>query len=245
MRKVESVKTNRFLISASGVLLFLSGIMLGLLLSSGILWGSLEAYANEAVSDGRRLSLDCPLMLAPGDSGEVGAEIANSTGEEVSPVIAAAISGKPPVDQTLSLSPGEVQPLSWRVDTMSRVYNWLILVNVEQRRYRDLEPRQGSCGILVYSLFGLTGTGTFGLIVGVSLALMLLGGFTWIRARGNVQTRNLNFEYASGFLGALVLASLLSSLQHWWGLILVFNALILLMLGIIFTEFILRSGNKN
>jgi hypothetical protein len=39
------------------------------------------------------------------------------------------------------------------------------------------------------------------------------------------------------------LASLLSSLLRWWGLILLLNALILLMIGIIITEFIIHPGN--
>jgi hypothetical protein len=226
-----------------GGVLFLIGVMLGSLLSSGILWGELEAYSLETGSDGLRLGLDCPLMLSPDESGEVITSITNFTDEIVKPVITAEISVKPRTDQTLSLAPGEAKSLGWMVDSSARVFDRLILVNLYQGRYSNLEPRQGSCGILVYSLFGMSGAGTFRLIFSLSVVLMILGGSLWLSTRNPLKAADASFRYASGFLGGLVLASLLSSLQRWWGLILVFNALILLMIGIIITEFIIRPGN--
>jgi hypothetical protein len=222
---------------------FLAGILLGLFLSSGILWGEVEAYTRETGSNGPRLGLDCPLMLSPDESGQVSTRITNTTGESVKPVITAEINGKPGLDQTLSLAPGEARSLDWTVDSSARIFDRMILVNMYQGRYRDLEPRQGSCGILVYSLFGMSGTGTFRLIFGASVLLMILGGFLWLSARSPLKAADAKLTYASGFLGSLVLASLLSSLPRWWGLILLLNALILLMIGIIITEFIIHPGN--
>ena len=229
-----------------GGILFILGMLASLTLTSGILWGDLEAFSQETGSDGGRLHLNCPLLLSQEESSIISIRIANPTAEPVMPVIIAQISGRPPLDQTLSLEPGESQLMEWKVDASSRIFDRIIRVNVFQRRYQELEPRQGSCGILVFSLAGMPGYATYGVIFGASLALMLVGGFLWRFARaGSKKEGTAGFTHASGFLGALAVASLFSSLLRWWGLTLMLNALAVLMVGIIVSEFILHPGGKH
>jgi len=231
--------------SILGGLLFILGMLAGLGLSSGILWSELEAFSQEGAADGGRLHLDCPPMLSSDETGVVSASIANSIDVTVNPVVSAEISGNPRSDQTLSLAPGEAKRMEWTVDSSDREFDRIIRVNIYQRRYRELVPRAGSCGILFISLFGLSGIGTYSLIVVLSLGSMILGGYLWISARPLLTETHASFLNASRFLGGLVLASLISSLLRWWGLTLLFNALAVLMIGVIITEFILHPRNEN
>ena len=188
--------------------------------------------------------MKCPLMLSPVESGVVSAEVINLTDEDIKPVVSAEIS-QPKVprtsSQTFSLAPGESEPIRFSVDSSDVIFERLILVNILQSRYRDNPSRSGSCGILLFSLFGLSGIQTFGLAVTGSLVLMLSGGALWLYERWPLNKLSVNITQINAILLGITIFALLSTWLHWWGLTLFFDALILLILGVIITEFVLFS----
>ena len=232
------------LLSWLGALLFLTGVLIGLALSSAIAWSESEARIYSSFNGERSLGLKCPLIISPSESGIVSTEINNLIHEDIKPVITAEIShGKVPreISQTVSLAPGNSEPVQWTVDSSDVIFERVILVNVLQSRYGDNPTHSGSCGILVFSLFGLTGAQTFGLVFAVSLILMLSGGWLWLYARRPLDKFSVNIVQINSVLLGVTILALLSTAAHWWGLAVIFDLVILLVMGVMITEFVLFS----
>jgi hypothetical protein len=234
------MKLRSLLISLFGALLFLAGVLIGLSLSAVVVWGESEARIYTSYNGDTRLKVECPLMLSPVESAIVSADIINPTDKEIKPVVSAEISHtKIPrkVSQTLTLTPGESETAQWTVDPSDVIFERLILVNILQSRYRDNPSRLGSCGIFLLSLFGLTGAQTFALVFTASLVAMLSGGALWLYARWPLNKMSMNIAQISMVLLGITILALLSALPRWWGLTLFFDALIVLIMGVIITEF--------
>lgn len=232
------------LLSWLGALLFLAGVLTGLAISGAVTWGESEARIYSSFNGDSNLAIQCPLILSPTETGIVRAKIVNLTGEEIKPVVRAEIShGKLPreVQQTFPLSALKSQDVEWRVDSSDVIFERVILVNVLQSRYSNNPSRSGACSILVFSLLGLTGIQTFGLMLGVSLILMLSGGALWLQARRPLDKFSVNIFQINFVMFVITNLALLSTLARWWGMALFFDALILLVMGVIITEFVLFS----
>lgn len=228
-----------------GVLIFLAGIFLELSLSGGILWGELEARVDTAQTGDSGLAVKCPYMLSAAESGTVSAAITNTLDEEASPVVTAGISrigGEQRLIQTLTLSPHETHTLQWTVDSSDIIFGRLILVNIFQSRYSDLSSRQGACGILVLNLFKLNGISSFSLLFFTAILCTLLGAALWLRANWPLNNLRRSTAQACGVITGMATAGLLAALPRWWGLILFFDALTLIIMAVVLTEFVLFPG---
>ena len=238
------MKLRLLLLSWLGALLFLTGVLVGFALSGAVAWSESEARVYSSFNGDASLRLTCPLMLSQEESGVVRAEVINLINEDIKPVVHAEIShGKVPRDdrQTLLLSSRETETVEWTVDSTDVTFERLILVNVLQARYGNNPSRSGSCGILVFSLFSLSGMQTFALGFAISLVLMISGGLLWLYARQPLDKLAGNIVQINAILFSITILALLSTLARWWGLALFFDALILLVMGVIITEFILFS----
>jgi hypothetical protein len=232
------------LLSWLGALLFLAGILIGLALSGAVAWSESEARVYSSFNGEANLAIECPLIISRSESGVVNAKIVNLTGEEIKPVVTAQIShGKVPreIKQTFPLRSLKSESVQWTVDFSDVIFERVILVNVLQSRYSNNPSRSGSCGILVFSLFGLTGMQTFMLVLAVSLTLMFAGGALWLNVRQPLDKFSGNIVQINSVLFVVTSLALLSAWAHWWGLALFFDALIMLVMGVIITEFILFS----
>jgi hypothetical protein len=231
-----------------GALLFLTGVLLGLALSGSVTTAESEAWLYTSNNADATLKLRCPYMLSPKERGTIRAKITNFTNEEIQPVVTVQISHSNvprEAGQTIALMAKESQTVEWAIDSSDVIYGHLILINVTQGRYRDNLSRFGSCGILLYSLFGLGGAQTFGLILGISLIGMLLGGRLWLKERGQSPSEfSINLTQISKTLMVITILALLSMFPRWWGLTLVLDAFILLVMGVIFTDFLLLPKYK-
>lgn len=232
------------LLSWLGALVFLAGVLTGLALSGAVAWGESEARIYSSFNGDSNLGIQCPMILSSAEKGVVTAEIVNLTGEEIKPVVSAEIShGRVPreVQQTFPLSALKSQSVEWIVDSSDIIFERVILVNVLQSRYSNNPSRSGSCGILVFSLLGLTGIQSFVLLLGVSLILMFSGGALWLRARRPLDKFSESVFQINFVLFVTTILALLGTLFRWWGMALFFDALALLVMGVISTEFILFS----
>ncbi|MEO7839378.1 MAG: hypothetical protein ABIU06_08520, partial [Anaerolineales bacterium] len=227
-----------------GALLFLAGVLIGLSLSAAVVWGESEARIYTSYNGNTRFKIKCPLMLSPVESGVVGADIINPTDEEIIPVVSVEVSHtKIPrkASETLTLAPGEAETVQWTVDPSDVIFERLILVNIHQSQYRDNPSHLGSCGIFIFSLLGLTGAQTFALVFAVSLIAMLSGAALWLYARWPLNRLATNIAQLSTVLLVITILALLTTIPRLWGLTLILDALILLIFGVIITEFGLFS----
>jgi hypothetical protein len=244
------MKLRSFLLSLFDVLLFLAGVLLQLSLSGGMVWAEVEASIFGTQATGGGLKLNCPLMLAPSESSMVTAVITNSLDEPVLPTVMTEISkvgGMQSLRQTLSLAPHETRIIEWSVNSSDEIFGRLILVNASQGRYGDLDPQHGFCGILVFSLFNLAGTESFVLMFIGGIALILIGGALWRRIHEPLDDWAEQTIKACGGLAGVTTLALLTALPHWWGLSLFLDAFALIMISVIFTDFVLfpRYSSNN
>ena len=232
------MKFRSLLLSLLGALLFLAGVLAGLLLSAAVVWGESEARIYTSYNGERRLKVQCPLMLSPVESAAVSANIINSSNEEIKPVISVEVShAKVPrkESQTFTLAPGGSETVQWTVDPSDVIFERMILVNILQSQYRDNPSRLGSCGIFILSLFGLTGAQTYALAFAASLVTMLSGAALWLYARWPLNKLATNIAQISTVLMVITILALLTTIPRLWGLTLILDLLILLIFGVIIT----------
>ncbi len=230
------------LLSMLAVLFFMAGVLLLLSLSSGFVWAEVEASMYGTRVTNGSLSLNCPLVLSPLEPGAITVSITNSLDQPVAPMITTGISAADGIQnqsQTLSFAPHETRFLQWPVDHSNVIFGRLILANVFQGRDGDLASRSGFCGILVFKLFNLTGNQSLALVFIGSLILILAGGTLWQRTHGPHNAVTEQTLKACGGLAGVSTLALLSAVPRWWGLTLFLVAFALIMLSVIFTEFLL------
>ena len=128
--------------------------------------------------------------------------------------------------------------MDWVVDSSDVIFERLILVNVLQSQYRDNPSRSGSCGIFLFGLFGLSGMQTFALVFAASVLMMFSGGGLWMYVRRPLDRFSESVVRINSILFGLTILSLLCALTHRWGLAIFFDVLIVLILGVILTEFV-------
>ena len=236
------MRLRSFLLSMLAALLFLAGVLLQLSLSASVVWAEVEASIYGTQMAGGGLNLNCPLMLAPSESSRVTAAITNSLDEPALPTITTEISkvgGMQSLRQTLSLAPHETRIVQWSVNPSDVIFSRLILVNVIQGRYGDLDPQHGFCGILIFNLFSLTGNESFGLMFIGGILMIIIGGTLWRRIHEPLDDSADQTIKVCGALAGVTTLALLSALPRWWGLTLFLDAFALIMLSVIFTDFLL------
>ncbi|HEY9152502.1 MAG TPA: hypothetical protein VIN60_06415 [Anaerolineales bacterium] len=230
------------LLSLFAVLLFTAGVLIQLLFSSGVVWAELEASIYGTQVAAGSLNLNCPLMLSSSESGMVTAAITNILDRSVPPVVIAEISkvgGMQTLSQTLTLAPHETRIVRWSINNSNVIFGRLILVNVIQARYSDLDPHRGFCGILNLNLFNLTGNESLILIFISGILFIVVGGILWARVHAPLdELADQTLKACGGLAGVTTLAAL-TALPRWWGLTLFLDVFALIMLSVIFTEFLL------
>ncbi len=226
------------------VLVFSVGVLLGLALSAGAVWGDLEAtlFGVSVTADASLKTLKCPVMLTTTESGTVVATFSNPTDGQISPKIQTHISHgyvtlKREIRTRVRLAPGETQQLEWQVASDDAAYGYLILVKVLALGQYPLPSRQGSCGILVVNLPSFTGKQIIAFSFATSLLSMVLGAVLWIAGSQPLSKRGRAAARAMSCIAATVLAAMLSALWGWWvlgGVLLVIAVLLVAQVVIYF-----------
>lgn len=234
--------------SSLGSLQILIGILIGLALTSSVTWAYSEADLYVSFNADRNLALKCPLILAPNESGVLTAKIKNLINEQITPTVSATIShvGEPrQINQVVTLPTQDSKTLQWTVNSSDIIYDHLILASITQLRYRDNPSMLGSCGVLSFSLLGLNGIGTLILILVLSLGALFTGAFLWRQAHPQPWNNYLiNLSRAGIALMSMTLLALMTLIPRWWGFTLIFDAAMVMMMGIIFTDFVLFQKYK-
>lgn len=236
------MKPPRKTIYVPGAIIFSAGILLGMILIGWSLWGDVEAFVLVFHTGEQGIALHCPLMLTSTELGSVSADFTNPTVDEINPRVHAVIShtGQPRTAYTiLTLEPAEKKPLQWQVGPGDTIFGGLILVNVFETSQRNFPSHQGSCGIPVLGLPGLTGEQVFILMFLTGLIGMAGGAALWVIGNGPLRGLLANATNASAVLAVLVVLDLLLIFPGWWGLSLLFFLVAVMMVVIIITQFLL------
>ena len=230
------------ILSISGVLTYSLGILIGLALSGWSVWAEVEATLLVFPKDVPRISLNCPLMLSNHESGIVLVWLDNPTAETINPTTQMVIShpNLPRTETTVvPLKPGEKKLMEWTVGPDDTVFGGLILVNLFETSQSDFPAHQGSCGIPVSKLPGLTGKQVYILMFAASILAIFSGGILWGSGHPKMKESIRTVTNAGITLAVLVCAGVLLSLTQWWGLGLAIFLAALMLIAVILTQFVL------
>ena len=160
-------------LSIISLVVFIVGIMASLIFNTLVLWanltgqsfwGSPEAltFDSSLTAEARLARLSCPIILSPGEVGEVNVKVSNPKDDPIEAWISAHISMPGEKENMVRetrpapLAPGESMILRWEVSEDNIIQQRMILVRVFLR-LSDLHPpaRTKHCGVMMVDLWGL------------------------------------------------------------------------------------------
>ncbi len=223
------------LLRALGMLIFVTGLLLGVALAGMAGWADLEASSFDITmlnrADGRLTTLACPAVITRGETGVIRARLTNTTVRARDFTIRARLSNGyvrsiDEIEETVFLEPGASHSFDWPITTDNAVYGRLILVRVFATRAGDIPPRTGDCGIVILGLPG-SGRVVYPILVALSLLSIVGGMGLWLARHWPLPTAKMASAYAMGALAALVIGALVFSLLGVW-------QAVILLLGLAF-----------
>jgi hypothetical protein len=167
--------------------LYLVGVIAGLVLTLFATWGDLEAafYGFDRVGGVRMSSLSCPILMSDTETSTFSIRISNSLDRNLAPSIKTDISmpGAPVSSyESVLLLPGESKKLEWQIGPKNIDLDRFIFVRAWTYAAYPQPDREGTCGIVIHP-FGISGAiVTWGLVIvsllgtGISLYKMRRAG---------------------------------------------------------------------
>lgn len=226
-----------------GLLVYVVGIVASMTLNIFVLWANLEgqsfwgypeaiAFDTTLTTEARLSRLSCPVMLAPGETGNVDVKVHNPNDYPIEAWISAHIS-KPGETESMirelrsvPLAPGESSVLRWQVDTNNVINRRMILVRVFLRLTDSHPPaRTKHCGVMLVDLWGMSGRAVTLLVLIGGHVLQAGGVWLWWHGRNLDGKRNHLVRNVLIALSILSLVMSAGSLTHSW----VFSMLALLL----------------
>lgn len=208
-----------------GAALFLFGLLLGLLFSTGSVWGDLEAImfdpAPTGGGDAPLSTLRCPVLITAREGGLVSATFHNPSQLALSRTVRFYVShGFATLvrqeEQQFLLQPGETRRVSFAVTAEDAAWRHFILVRINVLRNLPLPSHSASCGVIVLNLRGLTGGQVVALAVAVSLLSMAAGMVLWIAGRRAADTPTPDLAPIMAALAALTVLAMFFGARGSW-----------------------------
>ena len=157
------------------MILTLTGILIGLLLSLLAVWADYESisYGFPRRAQAPLRGLTCPVFMGRNESGTVSLKISNPTDRNLSAGIRTQIStSTEPLSQVegIRLAPGEQMTLLRTVGPENIDFGMFIFVDALVYAVYPMPDRETTCGILVLPVTN----GTYPLILGTALSVLLM-----------------------------------------------------------------------
>ncbi|HEX5941975.1 MAG TPA: hypothetical protein VFY66_06825 [Anaerolineales bacterium] len=207
------------------VILTLTGILIGLLLSLLAVWADYESisfgFPRRAQAPLRGLT--CPVFMGRNESKTVSLKISNPTDRNLSAGVRTQIStSTEPVSEVegIRLAPGEQKTIQRTVGPENIDFGMFIFVDALVYAVYPMPDRETTCGILVLPVTN----GTYALIFGTVLSILFLGVGNYLLYKNDLPARR------SRPLLFLVIATLLAMILGYSGVWLAAFLLIILCL---------------
>jgi hypothetical protein len=220
-----------------GGIIFLLGVSLGLALALAAIWSDFEGFSYFNTGAGYQLfnGLVCPILMTRSEKSVVTADFENPSSQEFKPFYEVAIS-RPgslrKLEGQLSVPAHTTKSIQWTVDANDIDLGFFIFVDVQVLPMAEYSTHEGTCGIMVLDLTGITGSHIFAGTLAASLIGLVLGLGLWENDAGLNIDRYTNRHRLFQALGIMVLLALLASIIGLWAAGLVFCILAVLLLVI-------------
>jgi len=232
------------------LVVYIIGIGASATFNTAVLWANLEGqsfwghpealgFDSNLTAEARLGRINCPVILAHGESGIVDVSVRNPQEDPIEAWISAHISMPGMTEsmvreiRSVPLEPGESANLRWEVTPENVLNDRVIFVRVFLR-LTELHPpaRTSHCGISIIDLWGLSSRSITLLALVVGHVFQGLGIWMWWMVRQQAKKKS---NYTRNVLIALSILSLVmtvGSLSHSWILAMIS---LLLSLLIVFT----------
>lgn len=232
------------LLRVAGLLIYSIGILLGMAIAGGIIWGDLEASLfDSSIKAKSSVRLNCPVAITTHEVGEITATLKNPVEREKEFYVRAHISEgyvslKREIDQQIPVAPGEKGFVSWEIYPEDAAYDNRIILFRAYVNPSYPVPSQGNfCGVLVFDIPVLTGTQLFLFLLGLSLACVIIGSMLWRKANQPMNKNTRSMTNALYALAIIIFSAIAAGYFGIWILGILLIASSILMIGIVFGRY--------
>ena len=205
-------------------------------------WGDAKdaaALDREQPTQADLVRMRCPILLAPGEEGNLTAIFRNPNPEKAEILVKAIVSEGNfftyrVVTSNLAIEPGDEQEFRWQVSGQDIIQEKFILSRVflmNEERYTPYPARTYSCGIFVLSIFGLKGITLVVLMVLTSLISLVAGSVLLYRKGSPLQRSSPRIDFGLYGLAGILMTDMIANLLGWYIL-----AGLLLLLAVLLTS---------
>ena len=199
-------------------------------------WGDSKdaaALDREQPTQAELVKIRCPILLAPGEEGNIAATFRNPHQEKADILVKAVVSegdflNYRVVTGNLPIELGDEQDFRWQITGQDIIQRNFILTRVflmNQERYTPYPARTYSCGIFVLSIFGLKGASIVVLMFVTSLISLVAGSVLLYRRGSPIQKSSPRIDYGLYGLAGIILIGMIANLLGLW----IFAGLVLLL----------------
>jgi hypothetical protein len=208
-------------------------------------WGDSQdaaAFDQKQPTQAELVKIRCPILLAPGEEGNITASFRNSNQKKADILVKVVVSERDFVNYrvvtgSLPIESGDEQDFRWQISGQDIIEGNFILTRVflmNQERSIPYPARTDSCGIFVWSIFGLNGASLVVLMFVTSLISLVVGSVLLYRRGTPIQKSSSRIDVGLFVLAGIVLMGLIADLLGWW----IFAGLVLL-LAVILTSILI------
>jgi hypothetical protein len=237
------MKKNQKTLRMFSLIIFSIGIIIGMVIAGGIVWSNLEASLFDAgISPASNLYLNCPVAITTKEIGKVSASIKNPVDREKdffvrTHIAEGYLSLLREINQTVTVASNGAEKLSWEIYPEDAVYDRIVMLRVYVSPSYPIPSQGNFCGILVLNISGLTGMQFFYLLLGISLAGVIVGVLLWGKSGHPNDNHTQSLRNALFTLAIFVFGTILIGYFGYWGLGILSFAISILLIGIILGRF--------
>lgn len=244
------MNSHKKLFKATGGLLLTTGILLGFILSSLMIWGDLEAslFTSGLRADKSLSTLKCPIVITTNETGKITATLKNPTEKPLERYLIANVSEGyaslvREIRTNLPIPPEEKQKVEWKIYPEDAAFNERVILFRVYINPRHPHPSLGgNCGVVRVNIDGITGNQIMGSSILLTFASIGLGAALIELGHRSAQKQSRNSINSAYALTGLVVGAGILGYLGMWVLGIGLLAIAVLMLGIILTRK-LSSGN--
>lgn len=198
----------------SSIILF-TGILLGLTLSVLSAWADFESnfYGFTKQTKPAFYGLSCPIMMTADESNSISIKIKNTSNKPINANVRTEISSKfvpPKTLEFVAVAPGETVILKKTINAENIDMKQFIFAKVLVYSVYPMPDQESTCGVFILPM---RGNGTWILIAGAILSLLLTGGGVYLLYKNNLPVNRLNPLL---FIAILLVFAMFFSFLGWW-----------------------------
>jgi hypothetical protein len=234
------MKIKKFLARFLGTIIIFLGIALGFFLHGVTIWGDFEAILfSSGIDANKSLStLRCPVLISPTEESEITAVLKNPTDGEWERYTRAFISEgyvtlMREIKMPVQIPAGGKTTAKWDISPEDAAFDRIIFFRVYVNAKYPYPSLGGTCGIVVFSLWNLTGEQTYLLIVAAAVFCLIVGNILLFYAFKPAGRKTRNTINSINALATLLGVGTLTGYLGYWLVGLPLFVAAILLIGII------------